>query len=56
MLKRIENGRLKLNGLELEVFIDDLFQKCNTTKEIEWINDELNSMLDVCYERRIEEI
>jgi len=55
MLSR-ENGKLKLNSLDLEIFIGDLFAKCNTEKEINWLEEQLQLMIECLAEERINEI
>ena len=35
MLDRNENGKLKLDTLSLEIFFDELFEKCQNEHEVE---------------------
>lgn len=41
MLKRKENGKLYLSTLDLEIFMGDLFEKCKTVHEVEWLSVQL---------------
>lgn len=55
MLSR-ENGKLKLDSLDMEIFIGDLFAKCNKEKEINWLEEQLQSMIEYLAEERMNEI
>jgi hypothetical protein len=56
MLKRNEKGKLLLKSLDLDIFIGDLFAKCDTEKEIEWLQEQLQSCTECRAEERIEEL
>lgn len=43
ILNRNENGRLQLHTFKLEIFLSDLFYKCETKDEINFI---LNNIIE----------
>ena len=46
MLKR-KNGTLALNHLDLEIFLGELFLKCKTEEEIDWLQKEISETVDL---------
>ena len=44
MLKRKEDGKLRLSALDLEIFMGDLFEKCKTVHEVEWLSIQLRKI------------
>jgi hypothetical protein len=56
MLSRNENGKLKFKSLDFEIFIGDLYAECNTEKEIEWLQEQLQPIIEGLAEERLEEI
>lgn len=56
MLKRNERGKLSLNSLDLQIFFDDLFENCKTEDEVEWLTDQLSSILEITSEEVLEHL
>ncbi|KZL94337.1 hypothetical protein [Clostridium magnum] len=56
MLERNEKGKLSLKSLDLEIFIGDLFAKCSTEEEIDWLQEQLQSCVECSAEERLEEL
>ena len=47
MVERNVNGKLVLKYLDLEIFLGEMFLKCNTDEEIEWLQEQISEALDV---------
>lgn len=47
MVRRKENGKLALRSLDLEIFLGEMFLKCKTDEEIEWLQEQILGALDV---------
>ena len=47
MVERNVNGKLVLKFLDLEIFLGEMFLKCNTDEEIEWLQEQISEALDV---------
>ena len=47
MVERNVNGKLVLKSLDLEIFLGEMFLKCNTDEEIEWLQEQILGALDV---------
>ena len=47
MVERNINGKLVLKSLDLEIFLGEMFLKCNTDEEIEWLQERISEALDV---------
>lgn len=47
MLIRKGDGRLRLQGLDLEIFLGDLFLKCNSEEEIDWLQEQINEAVNL---------
>lgn len=47
MVERNVNGKLVLKSLDLEIFLGEMFLKCNTDEEIEWLQEQISETLDV---------
>ena len=56
MIDRTEKGNLKLKSLDLEIFFGELYEKCNKESEIDWLQEQLTSMVECAAEERKEEI
>lgn len=52
ILNRNENGKLKINTLDLQIFFGDLFEICNSEEEINFV---LNNIIE-CAECIADEI
>ena len=47
MVERNVNGNLVLKSLDLVIFLGEMFLKCNTDEEIEWLQEQISEALDV---------
>ena len=47
MVERNVNGKLVLKSLDLEIFLGEMFLKCNTDEEIEWLQEQISEALEV---------
>ena len=47
MVERNVNAKLVLKPLDLEIFLGEMFLKCNTDEEIEWLQEQISEVLDV---------
>jgi hypothetical protein len=56
MLRRNQDGKLRLNSLDFEIFIGDLFQQCENESEIGWLKDNLIPVIEGTADERIEEL
>lgn len=56
MLSRNEKGKLSLDGLDLEIFLGDLFSECKNKHEITWLEEQITGCTEGIAEERLEEI
>jgi hypothetical protein len=56
MLTRNENGKLKLNTLDAEIFFGDLLYKAKNESELEFIKDNLVGIIENIYEEVLDNI
>lgn len=56
MLNRNEKGKLAFKSLDFEIFIGDMFAKCKTEREIEWLEEQLNGTVECSSQERRDEI
>lgn len=56
MISRNEKGKLVMQSLDMEIFIGELFEKCQTEHEVEWVQKELTGTIDTIADERICEI
>lgn len=56
MLERTEKGKLKLNSLNLQIFLGDLFEKCEDEHEIEWLQNQIIECTECIADERREEL
>ncbi|WP_187291538.1 hypothetical protein [Clostridium novyi] len=56
MLERNENGKLFLKSLDLQIFLGDLYAKCKSECEVEWIEEELADAVECLAQERMEEL
>lgn len=47
MLNRNRNGTLALKHLDLEIFLGELFLKCKSEEEIDWLKEEISATVDL---------
>ena len=55
MLQRSLKGNLTLNSLDMQIFLGDLFYKCKTLQEVQWLEGELQTMVECMAEEVIDE-
>ena len=53
MISRNEKGKLVIQSLDMEIFIGELFEKCQTEHEVEWVQNELTGMIDLMADERL---
>lgn len=56
MLERNSKGKLALNTLDLQIFLGDLFVKCEDEHEIMWLTDEITGIAGCIADERREEL
>lgn len=47
MLNRNRNGTLALKHLDLEIFLGEMFLKCKSEEEIDWLKEEISATVDL---------
>ncbi|HBG6317791.1 TPA: hypothetical protein ACGI4L_001480 [Clostridioides difficile] len=55
MLNRDSKGKLMLNSLDLEIFLDDLFHRCKNKHEVEWLEQSIAEHVEKVAEEVIED-
>jgi len=56
MISRNEKGKLVIQSLDMEIFIGELFEKCQTEHEVEWVQNEITGIIDLIADERLNEI
>lgn len=56
IVERIENGNLKINTLDLQILIGDMFELCKNEHEVEFISENIIGTVENISEERLEEI
>lgn len=56
MLKRTESGKLQLNILDLQLFLGELFSKCKSEKDVEWLSDNIHDAVDLIADEKLCEL
>ena len=56
MIKRDKSGRLKIDSLDIEIFLGRMFDICNNEQEAKWLLKQMQSTIDCIYAERICEI
>ena len=56
MIERTERGTLKINTLDLEIFLEDLFENCESEEETQWLYETIESCAANTKEERDEQI
>lgn len=46
MIRRNDKGKLTFNHLDMRVFFDSLYEKCEKEEEVEWLQEQLQSYVD----------
>lgn len=54
-LTRRKDGKLSLNTLEFDIFLDYMFDKCNGAEEVEWLSEQLIGSVDKITNERTED-
>lgn len=52
MINRKENGKLEIQSMALELCIGDMFEKCKSKREVEWLRENLVSIVECTAEER----
>jgi len=47
---------MKFNQLDFEIHIDNLYDKCETPRQVEWLQEQMMSIVEGLAEERIEEL
>jgi hypothetical protein len=55
VLERVDK-KLIFSSLDFEILIGDLYEKCESEQEIEWLQDQLSSIVECLAEERMDEI
>jgi hypothetical protein len=55
MLDR-KDGKLRLQSLDLQIFLADLYAECKNEHEVEWLQDALTECVEGEAEERLEEL
>lgn len=55
MISRNEKGKLVVHSLDMEIFFGELFEKCQTAHEVEWVQNELTGIIDLVADERLDE-
>lgn len=56
MLNRNAKGKLEFKSLDMQIFIGDLYAECKTEKEINWVEEQLQAIVECSAEERLEEL
>ena len=56
MLERNEKGKLVFKSLDMEIFIGDLFEQCKTEHEVQWLQEQLQGIIECCADEQLEDI
>lgn len=56
MISRNEKGKLSAKTLDIQIFFDDLFALCKTESEVEWVQEILDSAMEVSHDDQLERI
>ncbi|MPM84216.1 hypothetical protein SDC9_131287 [bioreactor metagenome] len=56
MLDRNENGKLRFKSLDMQILIGDLFAECKTEKEVNWLEEQLQPIVECSAEERRNEL
>lgn len=56
MLTRTGKGTLSLDGLELEIFLGDLFAECKKESEVDWLEGQIVSCVEIIVREQMVEI
>lgn len=56
MLDRREDGKLVFRELDFKILAGDMFEKCKTMREKEWLEEQLTGCIEVCAEEREDEL
>lgn len=56
MIERGEHGKLVFKSLDVEIEMGEVFEKCKTEHEVEWVMENITSIVECEAERRMEEL
>lgn len=56
MIERGRDGKLRVDALDAEIFFGDLFEKCESVREVDWVKEQLMGVIEVASEERVYEL
>ena len=56
MVGRKENGHIYVNDLDMRIFFDDLFSHCKTEKEIDFVLENIQTIVEDSAEEQEERV
>lgn len=56
IIERHGNEKIQVNNLNLEIFIGDIFAKCNSEHEVEFVKEVLKDVVDLTSSERMDEL
>lgn len=56
MLKRNEENKLQFDALGMQIFIGELFEKCNSEHEVNWMEENIQNIVEMIAEERLDEL
>lgn len=51
-----KNGQLCMQSLDVQIMIGDMFEACKNEHEVEWLQEQLLSIVECIGEERLEEL
>lgn len=56
IVERTENGKLKINTLDLEILIGDMFDLCKNEHEVDFVIDAITGAVEIISEEMLDEL
>lgn len=56
IIERHGNEKIQVNTLNLEILIGDIFAKCNSEHEVEFVKEVLGDVVDLTSSERMDEL
>lgn len=56
IIERHGNEKIQVNTLNLEILIGDIFAKCNSKHEVEFVKEVLGDVVDLTSSERMDEL
>lgn len=54
MVDRSERDKIRLNTLDLEIFFDEMFEKCRDQHELDWLLDQIQGCVELSHDQASE--